>query len=96
VGGLLPEDEPVEPEQADRARIIFCEVVAIYGRSGSRFTTPGSPARSQHTLAVTVCLRFLGEPSLISAGVIMAIVFSAKINGDAVNIYSDNNYYSGE
>ncbi|GFZ51622.1 Probable V-type proton ATPase 20 kDa proteolipid subunit [Saitozyma sp. JCM 24511] len=28
-------------------------------------------------------------------GVIMAIVFSAKINGDAVNIYSDNNYYSG-
>jgi hypothetical protein len=39
---------------------------------------------------------FHGEPSLISAGVIMAIVFSAKINGDAVNIYSDNNYYSGE
>lgn len=26
----------------------------------------------------------------------MAIVFSAKINGDAVNIFSDNNYYSGK
>jgi len=34
------------------------------------------------------------EPMLIS-GVIMAIVFSAKINGEALDPYSDNNYYTG-
>jgi hypothetical protein len=99
VGGLIPEDKPVEPDHADRTRIIFCEVVAIYGEFWVTHSPrlkvprlPGSFATSigGHRLASH------GEPSLIPTGVIMAIVFSAKINGDAVNIYSDNNYYSGE
>lgn len=34
------------------------------------------------------------EPTLIP-GVIMAIVFSAKINGEVLDPYSDNNYYTG-
>lgn len=26
----------------------------------------------------------------------MAIVFSSKINGDSANVYTPNNYYTGE
>jgi V-type H+-transporting ATPase proteolipid subunit len=32
---------------------------------------------------------------MLTTGVIIAIVFSAKINGDVENIYTANNYYTG-
>lgn len=65
----------MEREELNKGvRIIFCEVVAIYGE------------------AQTGYFRSLEANGI---GVIMAIVFSGKINGDVQDMYTANNYYTG-